>query len=97
MFIKLSSLTPAYAIHPGELLKDELEARGIKQKDFSELIGVQPSQLNEIINGKRGIDAEMALLFDKALNMDASIWMNLQKYYEDDLARIKGESSPGNY
>ncbi|SEP18811.1 HigA family addiction module antitoxin [Niastella yeongjuensis] len=88
MSIKLSNLTPSIAIHPGELLKDELDSRGIKQKEFSELIGVQATQLNEIINGKRGINAEMALLFGKALNMDVSIWINLQNNYELDLARI---------
>lgn len=88
MSIKLSNLTPSIAIHPGELLKDELESRGIKQKEFSELIGVQATQLNEIINKKRGINAEMALLFGKALNMDAMIWINIQNNYELDLAKI---------
>jgi len=88
MSIKLEKLTPAIAIHPGEVLKDELESREIKQKDFAELIGVQATQLNEIINGKRGINADLALLIGKALKMDPKIWINLQSNYELDLAKI---------
>jgi HTH-type transcriptional regulator/antitoxin HigA len=88
MSIKLKNLTPSIAIHPGELLKDELESRGIKQKEFAELIGVQPTQLNEIINRKRGLNAELALLIGTALKMDAKIWINIQNNYELDLAKI---------
>jgi len=88
MSIKLEKLTPAIAIHPGEILKDELETREIKQKDFAELIGVQPTQLNEIINGKRGINTDLALIIGKAFKMDPKIWINLQSNYELDLAKI---------
>lgn len=88
MSIKLENLTPFIAIHPGELLKDELESRGIKQKEFAELTGIQPTQLNEIINGKRGINAELALLISRALKMEATTWLNLQNNYELDLAKI---------
>jgi HTH-type transcriptional regulator/antitoxin HigA len=48
MAIKIEKLTPANVVHPGEILKDELEERQIKQKEFAELTGIQPSQLNEI-------------------------------------------------
>lgn len=89
MSIALSQLTPAYAIHPGEMLKDELAERGINQKDFAGLTGIQQSQLNEIIKGKRGINAEHALLIGKALKMDASIWMNFQANYDLDVALQK--------
>ena len=40
--------TPYFPIHPGEMLKDELSARGIKQKQFAEVIGVSYSLLNEV-------------------------------------------------
>ena len=41
--------------HPGELIKDELEANSITQAKLAESIGVKPSLLNEIIKGKRGV------------------------------------------
>ena len=88
MGIKLEKLTPLSAIHPGEILKDELDERNIKQKDFAELIGTLPSQLSEILNGKRGINADYAVLIGEALNMDPKIWLNLQSNYELDKSRI---------
>lgn len=85
--MKTSDITPAKAIHPGEILLDELEAREISQKDFAIKLGIQPTQLNEIIKGKRGITAEHAVLISKGLNMEPMIWQNLQKLYELDLEK----------
>lgn len=86
--LKNQDLIPGYATHPGEILNDELEARKISQIDFAKQIGLQKSQLNEIINGKRGINADLALLLEKALKIDADYWMNVQKNYELDTAKI---------
>lgn len=54
-----------------------------------EMHPIQPSLLNEIIKGKRNITAELALLLEAALGVEASFWLNLQKNYELDVARIK--------
>ena len=88
--IKLSELTPAYATHPGEMLADELEARGIKQQEFAQQIGMQKSQLNEIIKGKRSINAEVAVLIEAALNIPADFWLKAQNNH--DLALVKIQS-----
>jgi len=85
----IQELVPAEAIHPGITLQDELEAAGFTQRSLASEIGVQPSLLNEIIKGKRNITAELALLLEAALGVDASFWLNLQKNYELDVARIK--------
>lgn len=87
MTANTKNLTPAIAIHPGEILKDELDARDIKQKDFAEIIGIQPTQLNEIVNGKRGINTELSVIIGRALKMNPEIWQNLQSKYE--LEQIK--------
>ena len=47
-------LQPSEPIHPGEMLRDELEARGMSQKKFAGLIGMPYTEFNEIVNGKRG-------------------------------------------
>ena len=88
MATHINKLTPAIAIHPGEMLKDELDARDISQKDFAGLTGIPHTQLNEIIKGKRGIYADTAIVISKALKMDAVIWTNLQMNYELDVAKI---------
>jgi HTH-type transcriptional regulator/antitoxin HigA len=80
------------AIPAGEILKDELVARGIKQKDFANDIGMSATQLNEILAGKRGISAEMAIILEKALGINASFWNNLQATYDLDIARINIET-----
>lgn len=83
------TVVPARAIHPGEILKDEIVSRGIKQKELAELTGIQPSQLNEIIKGKRNINTETAKLLGAALEMDPALWINLQTNY--DLQKIQVE------
>ena len=47
------NLTPAIPTHPGEILKDEIEFRGISQRQLAEQMGVQYSVLNEILNKRR--------------------------------------------
>ncbi|MGG7034457.1 MAG: HigA family addiction module antitoxin [Flavobacterium sp.] len=80
---------PFEATHPGTLLKDELEARGINQKDFAVEMGMQRTMLNEILKGKRPITADLAILLESALEIPADYWMRFQSQYEIDLARIK--------
>lgn len=80
---------PFEATHPGALLKDELVAREIKQKDFALELGVLPTFLNEIIKGKRPVTADFAILLEKTLEITADYWMRFQSQYCIDQARIK--------
>lgn len=74
-------------IHPGEILKDELEARNMSQKKFASLIGVSYSVLNEIINGKRPVTTEYALKIEAATDIPAYIWIDMQARYNMQTAR----------
>ena len=82
-----NNLTPFEPTHPGELIKDELEANSITQAKLAENIGVKPSLLNEIIKGKRGVNTEMALLIEAALNIPADLLLNLQSDYNMQMAK----------
>ena len=73
-------LIPFKATHPGFVLKDELIAREISQKEFAQCIKMQPTMLNEIIKGKRAVTAEIALILEKALDIPEDFWMNLIKH-----------------
>ncbi|MDO4511959.1 MAG: HigA family addiction module antitoxin [Bacteroidales bacterium] len=75
------------AFHPGELLKDEIEYRGIKQRDFADAIGVSPTVVNEILNGKRGISAEFALMAEAALGVSADMLVRMQSDYNLEQTR----------
>lgn len=80
------------ATHPGEVLAAELEERGITQKAFAEQIGMRPSHLSELINGKRGVTMAIADKLQKALGIDAQSWMNLQVQYNYDIQRTVSPS-----
>lgn len=84
------TIIPFEATHPGSLIKDELEVRDdIRQKDLAILLGVKPSFLNEIINGKRPVTADIAILLEKTLGISADYWMKFQSQYEIDTAKLK--------
>lgn len=70
------------AIHPGVILKEELSAREISQALFSSHIKVSPAYLSDIIRGRRGVSAEMAIKIGRALGTSSDVWLNLQKQYE---------------
>lgn len=74
-------LTPAYPTHPGEILKDEIECRGISQRKLATQMGMQYSVLNEILNAHRPLTEKTALLFEAALYVDAETLMRLQLKY----------------
>lgn len=74
-------LVPARAIHPGEILREELQERGIKQKDFARTIGVQATHLNEFIKGKRNLNEDLALKLESQLGIPFETWMSLHTGY----------------
>lgn len=67
--------------HPGEVIKDELLARGISQKDFAQRIGVPYTMLNDILNERRPLSAATALYIESALGISADLLMGLQSDY----------------
>jgi len=84
------NILPLKATHPGSLIKDELEVRSdINQRELAKQLGVKASLLSEVINGKRSITADMAVLLEKVLEISASYWMRFQSQYDIDKARIK--------
>lgn len=85
-----TELIPARATHPGVLIKDELDASpDLNQTTLAMELGVQNSYLSEIINGKRPVTADIAVLLEKVLGIPANYWMRFQSQYEIDKARIK--------
>ena len=71
----------AYPTHPGEVLKEEIEERGISQRQLAKHMGVAYSVINEILYGHRPLTAKTALLFESALDVPANSLMYLQTKY----------------
>ena len=82
-----NNLNPSNPIHPGEMIKDEIEYRGISQKALAKEIGVPASVLNEVLNGKRSVTTEYALLLEAALGIEADLWLRLQADYNKQIAK----------
>lgn len=63
------------------MIKDEIDARGLTQKKLAEQMEVSPTVLNEVLNGKRPVSTEYALMLEAVLGIDAGIWLRLQLDY----------------
>lgn len=78
-------------IHPGRVLKEELDKRDLKQKDFASTIGMPASVLNDIIREKRSVTPDIAILLEAALDKDATFWLSLQSARDIENAKKKEE------
>ena len=70
------------AVHPGEVLKGELEELGITPTEFARQIDVPPNRVSQIIAGKRSVTGDTALRFGHWFGSDPQFWLNLQAQYD---------------
>jgi HTH-type transcriptional regulator/antitoxin HigA len=74
---------PDVAIHPGEYLAEEIETRGISQKELARRMGRPLNAVNEIINEKKAITAKTALQLEEVMpEIPARFWLNLEIDYQ---------------
>jgi addiction module HigA family antidote len=78
------------SVHPGAVLIDELEERGLTQSALAHHIGVLSKTINEICRAKRRISAETAVKLSMALGASPQFWLNLQKNWE--LSQVQRKS-----
>ena len=76
-----NNLESAFPTHPGRILKDEIEYRGISQRKLAEQMGIGYSVLNEILNARRPVTEKTAMMFEAALGVDAEPLLALQMEY----------------
>jgi addiction module HigA family antidote len=72
--------------HPGEVLKDEIEYRGISQSKLAAQMGMSYKVLNDILNERRSLTTTTALLFEAAMDVPADSLMRLQLKYNMQVA-----------
>jgi len=74
---------PDLSISPGEYLAEEIDARGISQKELAKRMGRPVNAINEIINGKKSITAETALQLEDVMpEIPARFWLNLETDFQ---------------
>src|SRR5437667_7947024 len=70
------------AVHPGDILQEMLDERGISQLRLANHLGTDVARINEICRRRRGISAQMAMLLGRAFGTSPGLWLNLQKNWE---------------
>jgi addiction module HigA family antidote len=82
-----------HAVHPGEVLKEELDELGVTPTELARQIDVPANRMSQIINGKRSVTGDTALRLGHWFKTDPQFWMNLQAHFELVAARkAVGES-----
>jgi addiction module HigA family antidote len=80
---------PRPAIHPGEILIDELTELGVTPTELSRQINVPPNRVTQIIHGSRGVTGDTALRLGHWFGTSAQFWLNLQSAYDLHVAEEK--------
>ena len=70
------------AVHPGEILRDELAELGVTATEFARQIDVPANRVSQIINAKRSITGDTALRFGHWFGVDPQFWLNLQAHFD---------------
>lgn len=84
MEIKNKNIRPFRNVHPGAILKEELEARGMDVDSFSCELGIDKDELKLFLEEASDLTPQMASKLESVLLIPASFWMSLQKAYEKD-------------
>jgi HTH-type transcriptional regulator/antitoxin HigA len=71
----------AEVFHPGEFIKEELEARGWSNIDLAEIMGRHPNQISLIVRGEQDVTPETAKQLSAAFGTSAQLWLNLQSSF----------------
>ncbi|MBU0594829.1 MAG: HigA family addiction module antitoxin [Pseudomonadota bacterium] len=75
------------AIHPGEILKDELDELKLSANAFAKALDVPANRVTAILKEQRGITADTALRFARFFGTTPDFWMSLQSSYDVKKAR----------
>lgn len=75
-------------LHPGVVLNEIYMAEmGLNQTQLAEKCGCSPRKINKIVNGKRAISPDFAIILEKTLGTTAEMWVRIQAEYDLWIAR----------
>ena len=87
MTTESSRVASDMAISPGEVLQEEIEARGMSQKELAARLGRPPQVINEIIRAKEAVTPDTAIGLGKVLGMNPQYWIRLETDYRMTVVR----------
>ena len=80
------------AIPPGATIKEQLEDRGMMQKEFALRMGLSEKHVSRLINGQVELSQDVALRLESVLGVTANFWNNLEALYREKVTRAKNEN-----
>jgi addiction module HigA family antidote len=79
--------------HPGEILRlDFLEPLDLSQRELARRLHVDPRTVNDLVHGRRGVTAHVAIRLATLFGKSAAFWLHLQKRYELDVAEDEADA-----
>ena len=81
------------ATPPGATIKEQLDDRGMSQKEFASRMGMSEKHISHLINGNVQLTPDVAYRLELVLGMPASFWSNLEAIYREKLAKVDAENA----
>ena len=81
------------ATPPGSTIKEQLENRGMSQKEFASRMGMSEKHISHLINGEVQLTFDTANRLEMVLGLPAKFWNNLEAIYRDKLVKAEAENS----
>lgn len=83
---------PIKAFHPGDTLREKLEEMGMSVKEFAVRTSKPEKTINAVLNGDSSVTPDMAIAFEQVTLIPAHMWLNLQRTFDEYVARQKKEA-----
>lgn len=86
---RINNAVPFTATHPTEMIRDEIRARGMSQRELADRMGMKPSNVSRMFKEKETITSALAAKLEIALGIRASFWINAQANYDKDVIAVE--------
>ncbi|MEA3423042.1 MAG: helix-turn-helix domain-containing protein [Bacillota bacterium] len=80
------------AVPPGATIREQLEMRGMRQKEFATRLGLSEKHVSRLINGQVELTKDVSIRLESVLGVPASYWNNLESIFREKLARVEDEN-----
>jgi addiction module HigA family antidote len=83
----MTTTTTLAPVHPGEILAEDLDELQISQAQLARALGVPRSRINQIVLGRRSVEADTALRLARFFGTSDRYWLNLQARYDLEVTK----------
>lgn len=92
-----TEFAPDWCRHPGVMLTNILEDRGLRQSELAERTGMSAKHVNQITKQLIGISPDIAILLERALGVPAEMWIRADAKYQEYASRLKAADALDSY